>query len=332
MLMPQLGAGTTFDQACAQVLTYLQTAVPMGFWTVTRRTEDSQLYLAVEDSVYGKRAGDSHLWSDSMCQHMVDGSAPQIAPDVDKIPLYADAGIRESLQIGAYVGLPLVQSDGEIFGSLCGLDRDAQPAALEQHAPLLQMLAQLLSMILQADLMRTQAQQLAERAATEAETDVLTGLFNRRGWERILGSEEDRYRRFGHSGSIVILDLDRLKLVNDRYGHDAGDAHIRQAARAIKETTRDSDVVARLGGDEFGILAAQATSRQAQHLVDRLADQLILVGTPGSIGHAPYSIVSGFPGAWQDADAAMYEQKRRRRAVQSPDANPPPAPDRPVRR
>ena len=165
--------------------------------------------------------------------------------------------------------------------------------------------------------MRSQAQQAAERSATDAETDALTGLFNRRGWDRLLAAEEDRYRRFGHTGSVIIMDLDSLKRVNDRDGHDAGDAHIRQAARAIKETTRDSDIVARLGGDEFGILAAHAKSSQAQHLVDRLNAQLTRVGTPGSIGHAPYTIISGFPGAWQNADAAMYEQKRRRRAAAS---------------
>ncbi|SDO88426.1 diguanylate cyclase (GGDEF) domain-containing protein [Nakamurella panacisegetis] len=320
MQIPQFGASTTFDDACAMVLEYLQAAIPMGFWSVTRHSQDTQLYLAVKDSVYGQRAGNSHLWSDSMCQYMLAGDGPRIAPDVEQVPAYAGAGVRRDLRIGAYVGLPLLQADGEVFGTLCGLDEERQPAELKEHEPLLQILAQLLTTILQTDLMRTQAEQLAERSATAAETDVLTGLYNRRGWDRFLATEEARYRRFGHTGSVIILDLDSLKLVNDRYGHDAGDAHIRQAARAIAETTRDMDIVARLGGDEFGILAAHTNSEQAQHLVDRLSEQLTLVGTPGSIGYAPYSIISGFPGAWQSADAAMYEQKRHRRAAASQSA------------
>lgn len=313
MAFPQLGANTTFDEACAMVLDYLRTAVPMGFWSVTRHADGKQLYLAVEDSVYGKAPGDSHLWSDSMCQYMVTGAGPQIAPDVDLVPAYASAGVRADVEIGAYVGLPLMQENGQMFGTLCGLDPVSQSSELTRHAPLLQMLAQLLSSILQADQQRTAAQRLAERLAMEAETDVMTGLYNRRGWERFLQAEEARYRRFGESGSVVILDLDSLKLVNDQYGHDAGDEHIRQAARAIRETTRASDVVARLGGDEFGILAADTDSVQAQQLVDRLQEQLNRVGTPGSIGHAPYTIISGFPGAWQTADLAMYEQKKARR-------------------
>ena len=287
----------------------------MGYWAVTRHTDGKQLYLAVDDTAYGKVAGDSHAWSDSMCQHMESGAGPQIAPDVNEVSAYATAGVRENLKIGAYVGLPLVQADGQMFGTLCGLDETPQPPDLVAHAPLLQILAQLLSTILQADLQRTDAQRLAERTAMEAETDVLTGFYNRRGWDRFLAAEEARYRRFGESGSVIILDLDSLKLVNDRYGHAAGDEHIRQAARAVAETTRAADIIARLGGDEFGILAAHTDSVDAQHLVNRLQAKLASVGTPGSIGHAPYTIISGFPGAWQNADAAMYEQKRTRRAA-----------------
>lgn len=318
MQLPQLGASMTFDEACDVVLAYLKTTIPMGFWSVTRHSDDVQLYLNVLDTAYGKRAGDFHLWSDSMCQHMLTNDGPQIAPDVEQVPAYASAGVRDYVQIGAYVGLPLLQADGEVFGTLCGLDQSAQTPELVQHGPLLQILAQLLSTILQVELLRTHAEQVAQRSATDAETDVLTGLFNRRGWDRLLAAEEARYRTFGHTGSVVILDLDSLKLVNDRYGHEAGDAHIRQAAQAIRETARSGDIAARLGGDEFGILLAGANSARAQRLVDRLEEQLTRAGTPGSIGHAPYSIVTGFPGAWQSADAAMYEQKRRRRAAPPP--------------
>lgn len=314
MQLPGMTTGATFDEACTLVLDYLQQNIPMGFWSVTRHSGDAQLYLAVEDSVYGKVAGDSHPWSDSMCQFMLAGGGPEIAPDVEQVPAYAGAGVRDSLRIGAYVGLPLVTADGSTFGTLCGLDQSPQPVELEQHAPLLQLIAQLLSIILGADLLRSEAQRLAERSASEADTDALTGLYNRRGWEKLLAAEDARYRRFGHTGSIVILDLDNLKRVNDSSGHRAGDVYIQRAADTIRAATRAVDIVARLGGDEFGILAADTDSARAQVLVDRLTSRLTDAGTPGSIGHAPYTIISGFPGACEDADAAMYEQKRQRRA------------------
>lgn len=314
MQLPALAASGTFDEACDSVLAYLRTEIPMGFWSVTRHSNDDQLYLAVEDSAYGRQAGDSHRWSESMCQFMAAGEGPQIAPDVEQVEVYATAGVRNSVQIGAYVGLPLVQADGSLFGTLCGLDPATQPVELERHAPLLQMLAQLLSGILQADLMRTAAERLAERSAAEAETDSLTGLYNRRAWDRFLAAEEARYRRFGHAGSVVILDLDSLKLVNDEHGHAAGDEHLRQAARTILHVTRGSDIVARLGGDEFGILAADMSPQDVEQMVERLSAELARDGTPGSLGHASYTVTAGFPGAWRDADAAMYRQKRERRS------------------
>jgi diguanylate cyclase len=307
------GSAPTFDQASALVIEYLRTAVPLGFWSVTRFDGQRQLYLSVADSVYGKSPGGSHAWSDSMCQFMVTGSAPSIAPDVEDVPAYATAGVRDDIPIGAYVGLPLTRADGEVFGTLCGLDPEAQSPDLLQHSALLELLARLLSAILQADLMNTQAERRAERLAAESETDELTGLYNRRGWSRILEAEERRYLRFGDTGSVIILDIDRLKQINDLQGHHAGDRHLQKAAAVLRATTRASDVLARLGGDEFGILVATTDSEQTQQLVDRLQQQLEHAGTPTSVGHAPYTAVSGFPGAWQKADEAMYRQKATRR-------------------
>lgn len=303
----------TFDQASAMVIEYLRTAVPLGFWSVTRFDGQQQLYLSVRDSVYGTGPGGSHAWSDSMCQFMVTGDAPSIAPNVEDVPAYASAGVRDDLPIGAYVGLPLRRADGEIFGTLCGLDPQAQSPDLVQHAGLLELLAQLLSAILQADLLNTEAERRAERLAAESETDELTGLYNRRGWTRILEAEERRYLRFGDTGSVVILDIDRLKQINDLQGHHAGDRHLQKAAAVLKASTRSTDVLARLGGDEFGILVATTDPGQTQQLVDRLQQELERAGTPTSVGHAAYSAVSGFPGAWQKADEAMYRQKATRR-------------------
>lgn len=308
-----MAAAPTFEQASALVLEYLKAAVPLGFWSVTRFDGQQQLYLSVSDSVYGLVPGGSHAWSDSMCQFMVAGSAPTIAPNVEEVPEYAAAGVRSGIPIGAYVGLALTREDGQVFGTLCGLDPYPQPTELLQHQPLLELLARLLSAILQADLIKAQAERRAERLAAESESDVLTGLYNRRGWTRILGAEDRRYRRFGDTGSVVILDLDQLKQVNDRYGHHAGDLHLQKAAAVLRAHTRDSDVLARLGGDEFGVLVATTDPGQGQLLADRLQQQLAQAGIPTSVGHAPYTAGAGFPGAWKKADEAMYQQKARRR-------------------
>lgn len=313
-VLPQLSPAMSFDQASRAVVDYLKETVPLGLWTVSRYDGTDQVYLAVADDTYGTGPGATVPWSDTLCREMVAG-APQIAPDAMAVPEYAAAGVAASVAIGTYVGVPIQRSDGRLFGTLCGIDPDRHPdaEALHAHAPLIQLLGTLLSTVLEADLARTAAHRRAESARLEAESDALTGLLNRRGWDRYLAAEEDRYRRFGDPGSVVILDLDRLKEINDTQGHGAGDQHIRLAAHTLRDTVRSTDVVARLGGDEFGVVATNTSPEDTRALVVRLQDALTDAGVSGSFGHAPYTIVSGFPGAWKAADEAMYAEKAQRR-------------------
>lgn len=126
--------------------------------------------------------------------------------------------------------------------------------------------------------------------------------------------EEDRYRRFGHPGAVVVIDLDRLKDINDTQGHQAGDDYIRLAGQTLKACLSEYDYVSRLGGDEFAIMVTDATPEQADAVVERIYTAFEAAGVAGSIGCAPYTIVAGFPGAFEAADQAMYVEKRRRRS------------------
>lgn len=313
--MPTASGDMSFDAASRMVVDYLKRAVPLGYWAVTRYDGTDQLYLEVRDDAYGLDAGDAHAWEDSFCVHMLSGDGPQIAADAMSVPAYATARVAKTLPIGAYVGIPIVQPDERVFGTLCGLDPAVQDEGFERHAPLLTMLGGLLSMVLAADLARTALERERDQARVEACTDALTGLLNRRGWDLAVAVEEARCRRFGDPSSVIVIDLDRLKEVNDRDGHIAGDAYIVRAAEALSSCVRATDHVARIGGDEFAIVATGTTPVQTLELVRRLHAALGRAGVPSSIGHAPYTIVAGFPGAFAAADAAMYEQKRARRGT-----------------
>jgi diguanylate cyclase (GGDEF)-like protein len=281
---------------------------------VTRVVDDHQLLLRVEGDAYDLPAGVSMPFTRSMCHTMIEGTTPRIAPDVREVPQYAAMAAAAPVEVNAYVGTPIVSGDGRLFGTVCGYDPSPQPDALRDQLPLLDLLSGLLSAVLDADLSATAASRELERARREAETDALTGLLNRRGWDRFVAREEERFRRFGDVASVVVLDLDDLKTVNDVQGHDAGDAYLRRAAAVLAAVVRRDDVLARLGGDEFGIIAVGASAEAAAELVARAEKALADAGVSGSFGHAPYTIVAGFPGALKAADEAMYEQKRGRRA------------------
>jgi diguanylate cyclase (GGDEF)-like protein len=103
-----------------------------------------------------------------------------------------------------------------------------------------------------------------------AATDALTGLYNRRLFEEYFEKELSRAKRFQQQLALVIIDLHRLKEVNDRWGHQKGDYVLRQAAAAARETVRASDFTFRIGGDEFAILLPQCDRAQCTALCRRL--------------------------------------------------------------
>ena len=135
-------------------------------------------------------------------------------------------------------------------------------------------------------------------------------------------AEESRCQRHGSPASIIIIDLDGLKEVNDRSGHAAGDALLIRAAMVLKQASRAYDVTARLGGDEFGILVPETTAAVAEMLATRLASALQQAGISASVGVASRRhIADGLTAAWAAADTAMYNEKRARRETGAENAH-----------
>ena len=109
-----------------------------------------------------------------------------------------------------------------------------------------------------------------KKLQSNASTDALTGLYNRRLFEEYCEKELNRARRYGQHLALVILDLHRFKEVNDRYGHQRGDQALQLAAVTLRKTIRASDFAFRIGGDEFALLLPQGDPEQAMTLCRRL--------------------------------------------------------------
>lgn len=117
-----------------------------------------------------------------------------------------------------------------------------------------------------------------------ARQDDLTGLLNRRAWTEGAQREVLRSRRYGSPLSLLMLDMDHFKQVNDIHGHVAGDAVLRKAGRLIRERTRRTDLPGRIGGDEFCVLMVECTSQQATVFAERLCQevaQFVISGAGG---------------------------------------------------
>ena len=234
----------------------------------------------------------------------------------DGIMLPRPAGKPQSLNGGTLITLPLAsrQSDTDPEGYL-GIWRPDSTIETGSELALLEAKAGLFSALLQ-ELHRTSAL-LAEleQARVDADTDPLTGLLNRRGWNTQLAREEARCQRYGHTCTLIVIDLDQLKQVNDGHGHCAGDRLIRLTGRLLSETVRQPDMVARIGGDEFAVLLVNTDSLHARGFEKRLGEALQQAGIRASTGKA-----SWLPGeALQDtlcrADKAMYANKPVRQST-----------------
>ncbi len=151
-----------------------------------------------------------------------------------------------------------------------------------------------------------------------ADHDSLTGLRNRRFFEERLAIAVGRCQRYGENATLLLLDLDGFKAVNDAHGHRSGDDVLKAVANAIREQIRASDTPARIGGDEFAVLLQAAGSEGAavaEAIRQAIADTIVevrhgVIGLTASIGTAFLDEqTADVEAALTEADAAMYRDK-----------------------
>ena len=155
-----------------------------------------------------------------------------------------------------------------------------------------------------------------------ADTDFLLGIPNRRGFERELGRAISYIQRYHAGGALIVLDVDRLKPINDAFGHAAGDQVLKAIVGTLLEQVRSSDVIGRLGGDEFALLLwnlsetdARAKAALLEQAVDRLSfefgGQVVSAGVSAGVALLGPHAEAGR--ALEEADRAMYVRKAQRR-------------------
>ncbi|MET3905973.1 diguanylate cyclase (GGDEF)-like protein [Bradyrhizobium sp. S3.3.6] len=173
--------------------------------------------------------------------------------------------------------------------------------------------------------LRTKLTQALRRVAeleAAADTDFLLDIPNRRGFERELQRAIAYMKRYRASGALIVLDVDRLKPINDSFGHGAGDEVLKVIAATLTRQIRASDVVGRLGGDEFALLLWNLSETDAKAkavIFEQAIDDLSFVfrgqqvSAGASAGVALLGAQSDAVRALEEADAAMYVRKAHRR-------------------
>lgn len=163
----------------------------------------------------------------------------------------------------------------------------------------------------------TEAQEATAKATRLSETDQLTGLPNRRYIYNVLEKEMERSRRYGDPLSLILLDVDDFKRVNDDHGHDVGDAVLVEFADRLRSFRRSSDELGRWGGEEFIFVVPETGLQGATRLAERLRDALEehrfgpVGGVTASFGVAAFGKEEDLASLLKRADVNLYEAKKQ---------------------
>lgn len=214
------------------------------------------------------------------------------------------------------------QDQGRALIAALGIDAAQQPVAT--RAALEALAAEVLNLRAQ------RAELITELDAAEAlaDRDPLCPVFNRRAFERELSREIALAARYGTPLSLIFIDLDRFKLINDRFGHATGDRVIQHIAQTLTDNVRQTDIIGRLGGDEFGIALthaepgdAKTKARQLEALIDALIvrdandDSLPPVNLGASCGTVTWAPGMNAASLIARADETMFRHKAARKVA-----------------
>ena len=152
-----------------------------------------------------------------------------------------------------------------------------------------------------------------------AETDPLTGIGNRRSFDKEIARRHSEQKRDGRGFCLMIIDVDGFKGINDQFGHGEGDRLLQMIANVVETNIRASDIVYRIGGDEFAIILPGSQLEQAEHVARRLVDKTVKM-IQQHMGDVPVALSIGLVQSKADsatdqlvaeADQAMYSAKKQ---------------------
>lgn len=275
-----------FAGAAGAAVIELNRQVPgWDLWLVTCVSQDRQLVIASAGD-WADRAplGAEFSWQASFCVRMTSGRGPAMAGDVRESPAYLQAAIGPLAGVRAYLGVPLLLGDEELFGTLCAFAGEPRPD-LPATMPTVRLLGRMLSTVLAGE--RAAAERSAEAAAAYAlaDRDPVTGLRNRRGFEQMLTLEQGRCRRFAIQCSVVVLkvpDVAASTVHEPRPGRHC-EARRRRYAEILEQVSQPGDVIARVEHNEFTVLAVQTELLGARALAARLRRRLFREQLPGAV-------------------------------------------------
>jgi len=292
---------TSIEEPFEKIVTLVRTVLAVPISTVTLVDRDRQWFKARR----GVDVSETPR-SVSFCTHTIQQREPFVVEDAQSDERFASSPlVTGAPHIRSYAGVPLRTPEGYNIGALCAMDtrpRRFSPA----DVAILSNFANIVCDELELRMI--------------AQVDHLTGALTRRGFLEQAERELSRVKRYGRPSSMVMLDVDHFKTVNDTYGHGAGDQVLKRIAELAGVAIRPTDVFGRLGGEEFAVILSETDAEQALVVAERLrtaiADEPIRLSNGTALRvSASFGIMPLLPSissvtAWiEGADQMLYAAK-----------------------
>lgn len=293
--------GTGENKPFQRIVDLVRQVIGVPMAAVTLIDSDTQHIRAARGLKFGETAR-----SDAFCNTTIAQAGPFAVNDARLDPRFSNNPlVTGEPHIRSYLGVPLTTPDGYNVGSLCAIDDE--PRQFDRT---------------QGEIMHKLAEIVVEQFELQqiARQDSLTGALTRRGFLAEVEREFLRSSRYDRPSTLVAIDVDHFKSINDRYGHPAGDAVLVSIANACMASMRRSDVFGRLGGEEFALLLPETEAEEARDAADRIRRMIettfVQVGgtevqATVSMGVAPRPAGGETAATWlNEADIALYTAKQ----------------------
>jgi diguanylate cyclase (GGDEF)-like protein len=242
---------TAEEKPFEKIVTLVQQVLHVPICAVSLIDRDRQWFKAKRGLAVDETARDI-----SFCTHAIQAEAPFIVNNATLDKRFASNPlVTGDPNIRSYAGVPLKMADGYVVGTLCAIDTVARDFPASEIA--------ILSNFAKVIVDELELRQIAS-------SDSLTGALSRRAWMEKAESELKRAQRYDRPVSILIMDIDRFKTVNDTFGHLVGDIVIKQLSDLASMKIRDTDALGRYGGEEFVILMPETDLADAMKLAERI--------------------------------------------------------------
>ncbi len=198
---------SSFEAAAKEILQYLHHQFGFDLWTVYRLDGDEAVIVQALDGRHGLQPGKAFKWSDLICKRMLEGLGPNIVPRLNDAPAYRSAPQAMELGLEAYVGYPLCDSDGQVFGTLCGVATKPQPNEIKQCEGTFELYSRILSTLLSMDLQLKSRREDYQALNIDQLVDTETGLLSITAWNRFMAAQNRRARELGISSYVAKVGL-----------------------------------------------------------------------------------------------------------------------------